>query len=94
MGQEEHDANSRVTPGGEDEVRVDDDYDSEEEVKESVMIDKSKEQLTEEAIQRWHLFAYHKWALQIIVVLFLCSLVNLVLTLDQWHGMRTMFWQI
>eukprot|EP01061_Rhynchopus_euleeides_P030903 TRINITY_DN511_c0_g1_i1.p2 TRINITY_DN511_c0_g1~~TRINITY_DN511_c0_g1_i1.p2 ORF type:complete len:473 (+),score=217.13 TRINITY_DN511_c0_g1_i1:66-1484(+) len=86
MGQEEHDSNTRATNVEMDPTQIDDDYDSEEEEGETVMIEKSPEQLTEEAIQRWRLFQYPKWASVCIYFMFLCCLVNVVLTLDQWHG--------
>ncbi|KAJ9443607.1 hypothetical protein DIPPA_26538a, partial [Diplonema papillatum] len=55
----------------------------------ALTIDKTKEQLEEEAIQRWKLFIYPSWAMLFVYTLFIFCIVNVILTLDQWHGTHT-----
>ena len=64
---------------------TDDESDSDEEDN-SIMIDKTKEQLHEEAKARWQMYHYPTWSGYFFWAVFVVCLSNLILTLDQWHG--------
>eukprot|EP01060_Flectonema_neradi_P002178 TRINITY_DN1132_c0_g1_i2.p1 TRINITY_DN1132_c0_g1~~TRINITY_DN1132_c0_g1_i2.p1 ORF type:complete len:480 (+),score=100.34 TRINITY_DN1132_c0_g1_i2:63-1502(+) len=68
-----------------DKRTTDEDTDSDEE-EETVMIEKTKEQLHEEAKMRWMTFHYPEWSGYFFWFMFACCISNVVLTLDQWHG--------
>eukprot|EP01064_Diplonema_japonicum_P033150 TRINITY_DN646_c3_g3_i1.p1 TRINITY_DN646_c3_g3~~TRINITY_DN646_c3_g3_i1.p1 ORF type:complete len:488 (+),score=135.04 TRINITY_DN646_c3_g3_i1:62-1465(+) len=90
MGAPEHDQNSHVTPVDDPKGEIDKskqvDNDDEGDEEAATSIDKTKEQLAEEAIRRWQQFHYPSWARYMIYTMFACCVINQIMTLDQWHG--------
>ena len=86
MGAQEHSDQDRLALDNEDPT-MRDGSDLEEE-DEDTNIEKSIEQLQYERVEAWKRFKYPGWATPAIWALFFMNVVSVVLTLDQWHGMR------
>eukprot|EP01059_Diplonema_ambulator_P022308 TRINITY_DN37598_c0_g1_i1.p1 TRINITY_DN37598_c0_g1~~TRINITY_DN37598_c0_g1_i1.p1 ORF type:complete len:470 (+),score=197.61 TRINITY_DN37598_c0_g1_i1:58-1467(+) len=90
MGAPEHDDRTHPTivddPKGELDKSREVDNDDDNTGEQVIVIEKTKEQLREEAIRRWMMFHYPAPTVVFVWALFAITIINQVMTLDQWHG--------